>query len=135
MTQKPSTVKFEMTGAFRKLLGIDEDTETIASFISRQKKFSERTFGPGPRTAGITEHITKELIEIHHAPTDIMEWVDVIILAMDGAWRAGHTPEEIEAALRAKLLRNMMREWPDWRTQGDRAIQHIKEGFDGDQSS
>lgn len=97
----------------------------IAAFIREQKAFSEKAFGPGPRTKGITEHIEKELDEIRAEPTDLHEWVDVILLAMDGAWRAGHTPLAIEIAMQRKLVINQNRKWPDWRTAGDGAIQHV----------
>jgi len=33
----------------------------------RQREWSERTFGPGKRTGGITAHIAKELDEIRAA--------------------------------------------------------------------
>lgn len=57
--------------------------------IQRQRAFSQKTFGPGQRVKGLCSHIRKELREIEKAPTDLEEWIDVIILALDGAWRAG----------------------------------------------
>lgn len=93
--------------------------------LARQRAFSESTFGPGPRTQGVLDHIRKELVEIEAEPLDLGEWVDVIILAFDGAWRAGHEPDEILAAIVAKQERNEKRVWPDWRTvPRDRAIEH-----------
>lgn len=93
----------------------------------RQRSFSERAFGPGERTAGIIDHIRKELKEIEENPEDISEWIDVVILALDGAWRAGHSPGEIIAALEAKQEKNELRKWPDWRTQPkDKAIEHVQ---------
>ena len=95
--------------------------------LQRQREFSERTFGPGCRTQGVLDHIRKELKEIERNPTDLDEWVDVIILACDGAWRAGYSPEEIATALSAKLEKNEKREWPDWRTSDKhKAIEHIR---------
>ena len=41
----------------------------------------------------------KELKEIHDDPSDIKEWVDVMILAFDGALRQGHSPNDIINAL------------------------------------
>ena len=70
------------------------------------------TFGEGQRTVGITKHIRKELDEILENPTDLMEWIDVIILALDGAWRAGYTPRQIVEALDQKQQINFAREWP-----------------------
>lgn len=95
--------------------------------LHRQREFSERTFGPGTRTAGIIDHIRKELAEIEEQPDDVTEWIDVVMLALDGAWRAGHSPETIAAALLAKQEKNERRRWPDWRTaEPGKAIQHIK---------
>lgn len=95
--------------------------------LRRQREFSERTFGPGARTRGILDHIRKEMEEIEDAPADLGEWVDVVILALDGAWRAGHEPDEIIAAIKAKQTRNEARQWPDWRTApADQAIEHVR---------
>lgn len=98
-----------------------------AHHIARQREFSLRTFGPGPRTEGCLDHIAKELDEIRKAPTDLSEWADVIILALDGAQRTGADPQAIIDAVIAKQKRNEQRDWPDWRTQDpDRAIEHTK---------
>ncbi len=88
----------------------------LVAHLRRQRVFSEKTFGPGTRTNGLIAHIQKELAEIAADPLDLYEWIDVVILALDGAWRAGHSPEEIAAALIAKQRKNEAREWPDWRT-------------------
>ena len=61
------------------------------------------------------EHIREELEEVQANPFDLYEWVDVLILAFDGAWRAGHEPAEVIAAIKAKQERNEKRVWPDWR--------------------
>lgn len=104
------------------MLGFD-----LVAHLHRQRAFSERTFGPGARTAGVCDHIRKELREIEAAPGDTEEWVDVILLALDGAWRSGATPEQIAAALEAKQTKNEGREWPDWRTvPSDKAIEHVR---------
>jgi hypothetical protein len=100
----------------------------LIAHLERQRKFSENTFGPGTRTNGVLDHIEKELKEIREHPSDLFEWVDVMLLAFDGAWRAGYSPVQIAAALEEKLTRNENRQWPDWRTQSpDKAITHIKE--------
>lgn len=96
-----------------------------AEHLARQRRHSESAFGPGPRTLGLIDHITKELKEIEADPSDIYEWVDVIILAFDGAWRAGWEPQEIIDAIIEKQTRNEARTWPDWRTMSpDKAIEH-----------
>lgn len=96
--------------------------------IEQAKRWSTETFGPGKRTKGLIEHIGKELVEIADAPDDLMEWIDVVILGLDGAWRSGHSPAEIVAALEAKYHKNFARAWPDWRAASeDQAIEHIRE--------
>ena len=95
--------------------------------IERQRKWSRETFGPGSRLLGVLDHIRKELDEIAAAPTDVTEWVDVVILALDGAWRAGYEPHQIIAAIKAKQAKNEAREWPDWREASeDTAIEHVR---------
>lgn len=97
----------------------------LVAHLERQREFSLRTFGPGARTAGVCDHIRKELAEIEADPADLKEWVDVILLALDGAWRAGHEPANIAAAIAAKQTKNEGRTWPDWRTADpNKAIEH-----------
>lgn len=99
----------------------------LVKHIERQKNWSERTFGPGPRVLGVCDHIRKELREIEESPNDLSEWVDVVLLAIDGAWRAGYSPEDIVAGIAAKQEKNEGRHWPDWRTApADKAIEHVR---------
>lgn len=108
----------------------EEQAKPISNFdfpahLQRQRAFSEKAFGPGPRTKGITEHIRKELLEIEAAPNDLGEWIDVILLALDGAWRCGGTPDRIIDGIVAKQTKNEGRTWPDWRLYGqDKAVEH-----------
>jgi len=98
-----------------------------AAHLARQREFSERAFGPGSRLHGVLDHIRKELAEVEAEPSDLGEWVDVVILALDGAWRAGHEPQAIIDAIKAKQARNEARTWPDWRTAApDKAIEHVR---------
>ena len=95
------------------------------ALLAAQHEFSLRTFGPGARAKGVVAHIRKELEEVEAAPGDLAEWVDVMILAADGAMRAGHDPAALLAGYRAKLARNFARKWPDWRTlPADAPIEH-----------
>lgn len=99
-----------------------------ATHLARQREWSRETFGTGRRTKGVIDHIRKELIEVEADPLDVKEWVDVIILAFDGAWRAGWEPQQIIDAIRDKQARNEARTWPDWRTLSeDHAIEHVRE--------
>lgn len=101
----------------------------LVAHLRRQMEFSARTFGPGDRVTGVCDHIRKELREVQDdavagVPT-LPEWVDVILLALDGAWRSGASPEQIAEAITAKQARNEGRAWPDWRTADpSKAIEH-----------
>ncbi len=105
----------------------------LVAHLHRQRDFSLRTFGPGERTAGVLDHLRKELHEVEAKPRDVTEWVDVVLLALDGAWRAGHAPEEIAQAIADKQACNEARQWPDWRTaEPGKAIEHVRQsGGDG----
>jgi hypothetical protein len=99
----------------------------LEAWLMKQKQFSKTTFGEGRRTKGLIKHITKELGEIEQRPTDLFEWIDVAILAFDGAWRAGYSPDVIVAALELKLQINKSREWPAPKSE-DEPIEHVRDG-------
>lgn len=100
----------------------------LVGHLYRQIKFSHRTFGPGARLAGVCDHIRKELDELEDSGGALSEWIDVIILAFDGAWRSGATPQAVIDALRAKQAVNEGRRWPDWRNPDPaKAIEHVRE--------
>lgn len=100
-------------------------TFDLIAHLHRQRAFSEHTFGPGARLDGVLDHLRKELGEVQAKPHDISEWIDVVLLALDGAWRQGFTPEQIAEALAAKQAKNEARTWPDWRTVAPgKAIEH-----------
>ncbi len=118
----------EMTRLIPDFLQHDYGFDLI-NFITEQTVFSEQTFGPGTREVGVCNHIRKELEEIRESleADKVHEWVDVILLSLDGAWRSGASPLEIAQALRAKLDRNKRRTWPDWRQHSeDQPIEHVK---------
>ena len=95
--------------------------------LQQQKEFSAKTFGPNFNHMGIIDHIKKELVEIETDPHDLIEWIDIVLLACDGAWRAGYTPRQIVEALEYKQAKNEKRIWPDWRkADPTKAIEHIK---------
>lgn len=102
----------------------------FSDYIYAQRRWSEQAFGPidaGDRTPGILKHLRKEIGEVAAAPKDVLEWVDIIILALDGAWRNGYSAEFIIAALEEKQRINMHRKWPDWTTvASDQPIEHTK---------
>jgi hypothetical protein len=97
----------------------------LASHLRRQAEWSCRTFGPGARVEGIIDHIISELQELRDSNGSLAEWIDVVILSLDGCWRSGALPDQIIDALIAKQIKNEGRKWPDWRTvPTDKAIEH-----------
>lgn len=119
----------------------------LRTHLIRQIVFSRATFGPGERTNGVIDHIRKELAEIAAEETPggrAKEWVDIVILALDGLWRSTQAAFETNGSLNAKdadeiaitcvvsILNkhrvNERREWPDWRSVGqDKAIEHKRD--------
>jgi hypothetical protein len=100
-------------------------TDRFTEYFVRQVEWSLRTFGPDARTNGILSHIDKEQDEIRKAPNDLMEWVDIMILAMDGYHRHGGNPRMLMDLLERKQRKNFARAWPDWRTlTEDDAVEH-----------
>lgn len=105
-------------------------TENLTHLIRQQMRWSHETFGPGQRTDGVLAHIAKEIEEVRAAPTDLEEWIDLVILALDGAWRSSDDvlPEDIVSMLNYKYEKNFARRWPDWRTAAEgQPIEHIEE--------
>lgn len=117
----------------------------METHLIRQAAFSHATFGPGPRTKGVMDHIKKEFEEIETAldSGQIMEeWVDVAILGLDGLLRACKeflgpaATFDAVAKLAASLIvakqgKNELRNWPDWRTGSqDTAIEHVRGAHD-----
>lgn len=88
--------------------------------------------------AGVCDHIRKEIAEIEESGGEASEWVDVVILALDGLTRrlaycnGVRSDPEIVAntacqMIRGKQTRNEARVWPDWRTaEPGKAIEHVK---------
>lgn len=106
---------------------------TIQQQLRRQAEWSERTFGPGRRVKGVCDHIRKELVEVEESGGSLAEWVDVVMLALDGCWRSGATPDEVERAITEKQIKNEGRRWPDWREMPeDRAIEHVRQPAEGE---
>lgn len=110
----------------------------LKQHLIRQMAFSHATFGPGTRTNGVVDRIRKELAEVLEANGSADEWVDVVILGLDGLTRqlaycngARRDPETVadiaSSMIRGKQTRNEARQWPDWRTaSADKAIEHVR---------
>jgi dATP/dGTP pyrophosphohydrolase len=99
-------------GACQRQIPSLEPLFVIETYLRRQQIWSLRTFGEGQRTAGIVKHIQKELAEILARPHDLTEWIDVVILALDGYWRHGGGVDAIMDYLQAKQNTNFARTWP-----------------------
>ena len=97
----------------------------LTKYLERQKEWSIRTFGNGKRTLGIIRHIEKELKEVEAKPNDLTEWIDVIILALDGYWRHGGNIEIIMNILQAKQDNNFTRVYPFPKSE-DEPSEHIR---------
>jgi|RhiMetStandDraft_4_1073278.scaffolds.fasta_scaffold254549_2 hypothetical protein len=119
---------------------INQDHYNLIGHLHRQREWSLQAFGPadgsGPvNMDSLLDHILKELREIIDTHGEVLEeWIDLAILALDGAWRFGFEPAEIAAELQAKQQKNERRQWPDWRTVPKGvAIEHIRvNGYDHD---
>jgi hypothetical protein len=123
----------------------------LKQHLIRQMVFSRATFGPGARQMGVIDHIRKELAEVEESNGSAAEWVDVVILALDGLTRelwangiriqpglgqlSGHYVDKASevAAMACGLIElkqshNEVRDWPDWRTApADKAIEHMRD--------
>jgi hypothetical protein len=99
---------------------------SIETYLARHWAWSLGAFGPGRQTAGILEHLGKEIAEISAKPDDLTEWVDVMILAFDGYLRHGGTVEGLMRDLEAKQAENFARRWPP-AGDGEHAVEHLRD--------
>ena len=114
----------------------------LKQHLIRQMAFSKATFGPGTRTNGVLDHIAKEIEEVREAGGSSDEWVDLVILSLDGLTRqlsfcnvgdrriksAEDIAEMACGMIVGKQDRNENRTWPDWRTMSaDKAIEHVRQ--------
>lgn len=84
----------------------------MKTFMDHLINDSTRLFGEGEHTEGLIAHIRSELKEVEAAPHDLEEWVDVIILALDGYWRHGGTPDTLMPDIWAKWMKVLKRDYP-----------------------
>lgn len=110
----------------------------LEEHLHRQIAFSKATFGPGRRTEGVLDHITKEIEEVRNAQDNnerSKEWVDLVILSLDGLlreisasapnWGLNNVAAHATDLINSKQIENELRTWPDWRTADpDKAIEH-----------
>lgn len=110
----------------------------LKQHLIRQMVFSRATFGPGERMNGVLDHIAKEVEEVRRAGGDSSEWIDLVILSLDGLTRrlwassdyrktADEIAEEACRMIVGKQAKNERRNWPDWRTADpSKAIEHVR---------
>lgn len=114
------------------------------AYLTRQITFSRGAFGPHRRHRGVLDHLKKEIAELEDAEGSSDEWVDLVILSLDGMTRAvreelrqggevmagfepdhGRIARDTVAKIVGKLSQNELRDWPDWREMPDDvAIEH-----------
>lgn len=106
-------------------------TFDLIKFMEDRAQWSLETFGPKERDNGAIDHIRKELTEIETGFTPeqrLAEWIDVISIALDGAWREGFSPADVCCALAENHLSDLRRKWPDWRNvEPGKAIEHVRD--------
>ncbi len=110
----------------------------MKAHLTRQMAWSRATFGPGESRDRVLDHLTKEIAEVRGSGGESAEWVDLVILSLDGLtrrlWAASNyekSADEIaETAVKmivGKQGRNERRDWPDWRTSDpSKAIEHVR---------
>ncbi len=133
MTADPKTIRSECgfrTAPTLARAGMPASVKKIAfrleQYLQDHFKWSADTFGPGERAEGLCRHIASELEEIRASNgQDLFEWIDVLILAFDGALRAGFSPAAIVEALQLKQETNKTREWR--KVAPDQPSFHVKE--------
>lgn len=107
----------------------------LVTFIHDHWTWSQKTFGEGDRTEGLLKHIARESDEVRaadHPDQALGQWVDIIILAIDGALRAGHTPLAVAQAILNKHRINKGRRWPPLVNQiPGEPNEHIREAPNG----
>lgn len=107
-------------------LAAAEARDLVAELRDRHIPWSRETFGDGMRTVGICKHIEKELNEIRENPYSVEEWIDVAILALDGAWRTSVHAESVVEVLFEKLSKIRTRTYPK-PVSDDEPSEHIRE--------
>lgn len=105
-------------------------TDSFEDYLRRHLEWGHATFGTpadgrGPK--GPLDHLKKEVKEITDDPYDLEEWIDAVILSIDGFLRAGGKLTMVLPMLLKKQAKNAGRDWPDWTTADpDKAIEHVR---------
>lgn len=87
--------------------------ERFQRLAAAHATWSQLTFGSdserGP--TGPLNHLAKEVQEAMAAPTDMMEYADLLLLVLDASRRAGITADHLLDVAEEKLRINIAREW------------------------
>lgn len=114
----------------------------LKQHLVRQMVFSRATFGPGERMNGVLDHMGKEIEEVRASGGESSEWVDLVILALDGLTRrlwassdyrktADEVADEACRIIVGKQAKNERRDWPNWRSADPtKAIEHVRGSHD-----
>jgi Protein of unknown function (DUF550) len=105
-------------------------TDSFDDYLRRHLEWGHAMFGTpadGRGPLGPLDHLKKEIKEIEESPNDLEEWIDAIILSIDGFLRAGGKVTMVLPLLFAKQAKNGLRDWPDWRkVDPNKAIEHVR---------
>lgn len=105
-------------------------TDSFEDYLRRHLEWGHATFGTpadGRGPLGPLDHLKREIKEITDDPYDLEEWIDAIILSIDGFLRAGGKLTMVLPMLFKKQAKNAGRDWPDWRgSDPTKAIEHVR---------
>lgn len=91
-----------------------EDVMSLDVLLMVKREWSLSVFGPDYTYGELLAHIRKEVAEVAANPNDTTEWIDIILLAMDGYWRANDRTSRAQNLMRdlaAKVEENKYRQW------------------------
>ena len=107
---------------------IDGNKKSLERYLEEQMRWSSTMFGRSARTKGTIEHIKKELCEVEREPHDLEEWIDIVMLALDGYWRHGGRPVDVADDLFAKAAIVRERKFPP-DISDDKPAEHVRDGY------
>lgn len=102
-----------------------ESADQLAAVLRAQREWSTAVAGAEFPVEQIVKHLRRELVEIEAEPHRLEEWIDGMLLLMDGYWRNGGQPEHLMRDLMAKQSVNRARKWA--RT-AEGTMEHVREG-------
>ena len=104
----------------------------LKGFVTQQREFSAGAFRPGSRKVGVANHILEECNEAQSQPDDLSEWVDLMLLSLDAAWRSGLSASEIARRIAPGRHRAGEGDLIDCLKRGDHKVTEWAIGEDGE---